>query len=231
MGHRATIYTVRVHKRNHPSETLPLGAIDDNGRYLGDFLVDDIFDPRTFSAESAVSERSVGCESCQLAGENSDEVQVILNPGERGVSAKILKPSGDVGYRQTSKDTQVLRSGSLFRLPREAHVGWWACHVNNGRSFKQLVHNNLAEAFKMTFSDDIILKIEPCVNAAALREAIEKDRLLSASLSKYERSPDIADGGQWVRSDTGLKLQLHISPERGKSLAPTLVKQALQQTR
>lgn len=226
MSHRATIYSVCVHKRNRPNEKFPLGAIDEQGHYLGDFMLD-VFNPANPVLISAGGNRSVAFEARHLAGENNDEVQVILNPGERGVKAKILKPDGDVGYEQTPRDTQSLRSGALFRLPREEMEGWWACHINSGRSFKSLVQNRLMEAFRQTFSEDLMLKITPCVNAEALKAAVEQDRLLSASLSKYERSPDTAEGGEWVHGDTGLKLRLSILPERGKRLAPKLVKKAI----
>lgn len=222
MGHYATVYSICVHKRNKPKERLPLGLIEEQRPYLGDFF-SDVFDPESFALVSKSGDRTVGCEHRNLAGENNDELQVIFTPGERGVDASILNPAGKPDYKQTPKHTQVLRSGSLFRMPREEEFGWWACHVNNGRSFKTLVHNRLTEAFKDTFSEDLMLKIAPCVNSAALEDAVKKDRLLSASLSKYERSPDVKEGGEWVHNNTALKLRLHIVPERGKKLDPKLV--------
>jgi hypothetical protein len=226
MGHRATIYNVSVHKRNHPKELLPLGNIDGSGKYLGDFLVD-AFNPQTFSAVNEDDTREVRCSTRKLAGESKADLQVILNPGERGVRANIIEPDGQVGFEQTAKHTQLLTCGSLFRLPRKPVVGWWACHINSNRSVKSLVHTRLLALFKETFGDDLMLKITPCVNAAAFKDALDNDRLLSASLSKYEHGPDIAEGGQWVKSDTGLKLRLYIRPQRGKRLLPTLVKKAL----
>ncbi|HEX2096167.1 MAG TPA: hypothetical protein VHF50_02225 [Solirubrobacterales bacterium] len=226
MGHYATVYSICVHKRNRPKERLPLGAISEQRPYLGDFF-SEVFDPNTFEVVSSNAERTVGCEYRQFGGANNDDLQVIFTPGERGVDASILDPEGNPDYKQTPDHTQVLRSGSLFRLPREEEFGWWACHVNNGRSFKTLVHNRLTERFKQTLPEDLMLKIAPCVNSAALEEAVKKDRLLSASLSKYERSPDVAEGGEWVRNDTALKLRLHIIPERGKRLDPRLALAAM----
>lgn len=228
MGHYATLYSIFVHERNKPKERRPLGLVDEQRPYLGDFF-SDVFDPdpKKFALKSENGERTVGCEYRQFAGPENDDLQVLFTPGEKGVDAWLLNPEGKADYKQTRKHTQVLRSGSLFRLPREEEVGWWACHVNYGRSFKTLVHNRLIEAFKQTYSDDLMLKIEPCVNSAALEQAVEQDRLLSASLSKYERSPDTKDGGDWVPNNTGLKLRLHIAPERGKKLDPRQVLAAM----
>jgi hypothetical protein len=226
MGHYATIYSIRVHKRNRPKERFALGELEEQRPYLGDFF-SEVFDPASFNVVSKSGQRMVGCDSPEFAGENGDELRVMFKPGEKGVDASILDPKGNPGYKQTPDHTQVLRSASLFRLPREEEIGWWVCHVNNGRSFKTLVHNELRERFMQTFSEELMLKIEPCVNAAALEAAVEQDRLLSASLSRYQRSPDTADAGEWVDHDTGLKLRLQIQPQRGGRLNPKRVIEAM----
>jgi hypothetical protein len=219
LAHYATVYEVWVHERNKPKERYALGELDENRPYLGDLFYD-VFDPATLDLVGKTGQRTVGCDSREFAGENEDELQIIFRPGEKDISASILDPEGKPDYEQTPDHTQVLRSASLFRLPREEKTGWWACHVNNGRSFKTLVHNELRERFKQTYSEDLMLKIEPCVNSAALEAAIEQDRLMSASLTKFERSPDTADAGEWVSKETGLKMRLHLIPERGGKLNP-----------
>lgn len=225
MGHRAAIYDVSVYKRNRPKELFPFGAISDGKyRYLGDFLVD-AFDPKTFSAASDDNSREVLCTKAKLGGPNNADVRAILHPGERGIRANIMEPDGQIGFEQTAKHTQLLTCGSLFRLPRKEKTGWWACHINNNRSIKSLVHDRIQELFRKEFPD-LMLDISPCVNAAAFKAALDSDRLLSASLVKYERPSDIAENGKWESGNTGLKYQLYIRPERGKRLATTLAKKA-----
>lgn len=225
MSHRATVYTVRVHKRNHPKESLPLGDIDESGTYLGDFLAE-AFDPKSFDAISDDGRRDVRCSTRKLVGPNNDELQVTLNPGERGIRADIMEPTGQVGFKQTAEHTQLLTCGSLFRLPRKADLGLWASHSNHSRSVKWLVAPRLEYLFRERF-EDLRLKIRPSVNAAAFEDALEHDRLLKATLIKHERSADISAEKQWVDSDTGLKLRLDIEPEGGKRLVPNRVLKAL----
>jgi hypothetical protein len=226
MSHRATIYNVRVHKRNHPSEFVPLGDLDENGRYLGDVLVE-LLDPNTFEAVSADNDREVRCSKRQLVGHDKDDLRVVLNPGERGIRADIMEPNGQIGFKQTAEHTQLLTCGSLFRLPKTADLGFWACHINHGRSVKSLVAPELERLFRERF-DGLLLRIKPSVNAEAFKTALEQDRLLSASLTTYERSPDIADEKQWATSDSGLKLRLDIEPGKGKRLLPSRVLKALE---
>jgi hypothetical protein len=153
-------------------------------------------------------------------------LEVTFHPGERGVRADIMEPNGQVGFEQTAEHTQLLTCGSLFRLPRKAELGLWACHINYKRSAKSLVAPRLEQLFRQRF-DNLRLKIKPSVNAAAFKDALEHDRLLSATLIKHERSPDISAEKQWVDSDTGLKLRLDIEPESGKRLFPDRVLKAL----
>lgn len=224
MAHRASIYSVRVHKRNHPTEFVPLGALDDDARYLGDFLVD-LLDPKTFVCVDELGEREVICEARQLAGEDDADVQAIFFSGERGVRANIMRKDGQLGFEQMPTDTQLLRCGSVFRLPRIETVGWWSCHLNKARSVKSLLAPELVARFQREFPE-LILKIEPVVNRAAFQAALEEGRLLSATLSKYERPSDIAANDKWSADDTGLKLDLSIKPERGKLLPSSLALKA-----
>lgn len=224
MAHRATIYSVRVHKRNHPKEFLALGALNDDSRYLGDFFRE-VLNPESFSCVDELSEREVIGESCKLAGQDNADLQAIFFAGERGVRAKIMNKDGQLALDQMPTDTQLLRCGSVFRLPRTETVGWWSCHLNKGRSVKSLVAPELIARFQRQFPD-LILKIEPVVNKAALQAALEEGRLLSATLTKYEKPSDIAANDKWSADDTGLKFDLTIQPDRGKLLASSLALRA-----
>lgn len=216
MAHRASVYTVRVHKSRHPDEFVPLGDIDGSGTFLGDFLVDAL-NPKSFEAARADESQDVRCETRELSGANRDEVEVLFRPGERGLRADHLEPGGQVAFKQTAQHTQLWTCGSMFRLPRKANVGLWACHSINRRGPKSLVAPELEKLFRERF-DNLRLTFKPSVNAAAFRDALENDRLLEATLIAFERSPDIADEEAWVSKDTGLKLRLDIEPSRGKRL-------------
>lgn len=221
MAHRATIYSVRVHKRNHPNEFVAFGALNDEPRYLGDFL-HDVLNPKTFACADPLVEREVACESRKLAG---DDLQAIFFAGEWGVRAKIMKKDGQLALDQMPTDTQLLRCGSVFRLPKTETVGWWACHLNKTRGVKTLLGPELVTRFQNEFPD-LILKIEPVINKAAFLAALEEGSLLSATLKKYERPSDIAANDKWSADDTGLKLELSIKPEQGKLLPSGLALRA-----
>lgn len=214
MAHRASIYTVRVHKSRHPEEFVPLGDIDGSGTFLGDFLIDAL-NPSGFEAARADESQDVRCESRRLAGTNHDEVEVLFKPGESGLRADHLEPGGQVAFKQTAQHTQLFTCGSMFLLPRKSDVGLWACHSINRRGPKSLVAPELERLFRERF-DKLRLTFKPSVNAAAFENALENDRLLEATLIAYERSPDIADEEAWVDQDTGLKLRLDIEPSGGK---------------
>jgi hypothetical protein len=216
LAHRASIYTVSVHKSRHPEELVPLGDIDGSSTYLGDFLVDAL-SPKTFEAARPDESQDVRCERRQLAGLNNDEVEVLFRPGESGLRADHLEPDGQVAFKQTAQHTQLFTCGSVFRLPRKSDVGLWACHSINRRGPKSMVAPELEKLFRERF-EKLRLTFKPSVNGAAFKDALENDRLLEATLIAYERSPNIEDEEAWVDKNTGLKLRLDIEPTGGKRL-------------
>jgi len=222
MSHRATIYSVRVHEAYKPDETPPLGNIDGEGTYLAEFLEHVFTDD--FGAVSYDGNRDVSCERCVIV---EPDLQVVLRPGERGVRADFADENGQVGiFEQEPQHTQLLKCGGLFRLPRNQSSGWVVFHVNHGRSVKSLVTGEIVRRFREMFSG-LVLEINPVVDAAAFEAAIEQDQLLSVNLYRHSPPTDIRDGRKWGRTDTGLKLQLTIQPDRGKRLLTNLVRRAL----
>jgi hypothetical protein len=215
---------VRVHKRNHPDEFVALGALDENASYLGDFLLG-LLTPSTFSCVDDENEREVICEKSELGGNDDEDLRAIFFSGRRGERANIMEKDGQIGFKQMPTDTHLLRCGSVFRLPKTEETGWWACHLNGTRSVKSLLGPVLVERFQKKFPE-LMLKIEPVVNKAALQAALEEGNLLSATLSKYERPSDIAANDKWSADDTGLKLELSIKPEKGKWLPSSLALKA-----
>jgi hypothetical protein len=222
MSHRATIYSVRVHEAYKPDEARPFGNIDGNGTYLAQFL------EQAFTSQFAVGShdgnRDVSCERCSLI---EPDLQVVLRPGERGVRADFADENGRVGiFEQEPQHTQLLKCGCLFRLPRNQTNGWVVFHVNHGRSVKSLVSGEITRRFRQTFTD-LVLEINPVVDSAAFEAALEQDQLLSVNLYRHSPPTDIRGGRKWGRTDSGLKLQLTIQPDRGKRLLPNLVRKAL----
>lgn len=222
MSHRALVYNVLVHERYKPKEDKPFGNIDGNGTYLAQFLEQAL--NGSFSSISHDGNRDVSCERTQL---DEPDLGAVLRPGERGVRADIIGPGNQTSIFQQEPDhTQLLKCACLFRLPRNQKHGFLAVHVNHGRSVKSLLDSEITKRFREAFPD-LILKINPCVDAAAFEAALDQDQLLSVNLFKHDRSSDIRDGRKWGRADTGLKLQLSIKAERDKRLLPNLVKRAL----
>lgn len=220
--HLASLYTVRVRKAYDKSDYRKFGDIDGAQTYLGQFLYD-LFDPATFESSNADGTKDVKCESRYQVG---GDLNVIFNPGERGYAADIVAPDGQIEIRQTSKHTQVLKCASVFRLPRNDTQGWWIAHTNNGRRIKSLVADRIMAAFSDKF-DDLVLEINPSVSARAFKAALDRDDLLSVSLTKFDKTGDIADRDKWVSDGSGLKVQTVLKAERGKKLIPTLAKKFL----
>lgn len=222
MGHRATIYNVLVHEKFKPKEEKPFGNIDGNGTYLAEFLERALSEG--FASVSYDGNRDVSCERTNLT---EPDLGAVLRPGERGVRADIVGPGSQTSIFQQEEDhTQLLKCACLFRLPRNQKHGRLAIHVNQGRSVKGLLDSEITKRFRKAFPD-LMLKINPCVDAAAFEAALDHDQLLSVNLFKHGRSGDIRDGRKWGRTDAGLKLQLSIKAERDKRLVPRLVKRAL----
>jgi hypothetical protein len=221
VAHRATLYSIHVHERYKPKEPKELGQLDEDGAYLAEFL-ESVLDS-DFSAENEDGNKDVTCSGATLS---EPDLRVIFNPGERGIRADIADENGQLRFEQTARHTQILKSASLFRLPRNEKRGWWVLHLNHNRGIKFLVESELMKQFKEKFPD-LILNIVPAINSEAYVAALERDDLLSATLYKYDRPSDISEGNKWVRSDTGLKMKLSIEPERGKRLLPELAKRAI----
>lgn len=220
MSHRAAIYSVRVHKRGKPKEPAPLGDIDEQGKYLGAVLDATFRDG--FAADGG--EKAVRCSNSKLEGE---DLQLSFHHGERGVVADIMNINDELRLRQESTDTQLVRCGSLFRLPRNKTWGWWAVHINNNRSVKSLVHDEMVARFKATFPD-LMLVVTPSVRSGVLTQALDDGRLQAVRLIKYDETSDFKDANQWLRQDTHAKIELRVSTlERSKRLAAQLAQRAV----
>jgi hypothetical protein len=141
-----------------------------------------------FAYEDAERERAVRCLGVEV---EDNEILVTLQHGQRGVVADIINAAGADQYRQIATDTQLIRSGCLFRIPPTDTTGWLALHINNNNRVKGMLASGLWTRFRDHF-DDHILEINPFVQQTALLEAVEQGRVSRVKLIRYERPNDRA---------------------------------------
>lgn len=221
MSHRAAMYSVAVHKRR-TSTAVHFGDLAEQGIYLGQVLSDLLAD--NFTSASKDGTKGVSIESQDLDGE---DLKIIVAHGQRGQSARIRDEDRTLLLEQRPAHTHEVRCGTLLRLPKHQTVGWWASHINNGRSAKTLLETELSRRFKAKFAD-LRLVVTPCVLGSALQEALDNDRLEKVKLVKLDRSDDRKDADKWVAEDAKIRFEVHISaPERGQKLMSDLANRAL----
>jgi len=222
MPHRATVYTVEVHQRGDRDDTKPLGDIDEAGMYLGDYLQAVL--SGGFTAENLDKTKTAQVAGAQITG---DDLQVIMTHGQSGVSADIVDEEGSVRAQRRTVDTERVRCGVLFRLPRAQSRGWMAVHLNGGHSVKGLLAGGLIPHFQAQFPD-LILEIRPFVAVPVIKEAVEQNKIANVRLVKLGKPSDIADSRHWVEEGEFAKIQLRISPaERTKRLLGGLAAKAI----
>lgn len=219
MSHRAAIYNVRVRERMKPDSYRKLGDIDEQGTYLGDVLKD-LFGTNFVST---IGDKEVIGLSTALA---DPDLQVVFHHGESGIAADIMDSNGQLQLRQLPEHVQLVRCGSLFRLERNQAIGWWALHIPHNRGTKGLIATELYDRFTQRF-DDLILEIDPVVSGAAFEEALEKGQLDGVKLVKYGKPSDIAEASKWVQKDDRARIEVRVTPERGKKLRTALAKKVL----
>ena len=221
MGHRAAIYTVRVRKRGKPNSFLPLGDIDEQGTYLGDVLRE-IFG--SFISTDPKSNKEVSCSSRKLDGE---DLKLVLHHGEGGVAADIMNSVGQLRLHQVPDDKQLLRCGSLFRLPKNETIGLWAVHINNNRGVTGLVQREMTKRFRDRVSD-LMLIVRPSVPSEVIAGALADGQLDTVKLVKFDKPSDLKDAGKWVAAGTEARIELRIrAAEKAKRLLPDLVRKAM----
>jgi hypothetical protein len=215
---------VRVRQKRDTSGTFQLlGDIDDQGTSLLAVLQNYFNGFKSISEDNTKVVRSV---QCDIVG---DDIQLLTQHGQNGVTADIVSPGGDLLLRQTPDDTQLLRCGCLFRLPPAQNTGWLAVHVNNRRSIKGLLQKGIADLFRQDFPD-LMLDITPFVEASILQEAVSHDRIDKIKLVKYERPNDRAAAAtdRWIPADVIGRLELDITPKgKGNRLLSGLLQRFL----
>ncbi|WP_320672396.1 hypothetical protein [Patulibacter defluvii] len=210
MSHRAAVYEIYVRPaRKHDPPLERLGDLGGNGIWLGDVL--NGYLDGTFEAENQEGNRSISCESTTIDG---DEVCSIFSHGMSGLAADIVASDGSHKARQNPTDTAHVLCGSVFRLNRSQTRGFWAVHVNNGRSTKGLTQAELIKRFNLQFSD-LTLKVEPVVNEQAVIEAARQGKIGSIVLSRLEKPSDraVAETENWVHSTDIGKIEVKLKGE------------------
>ena len=100
-------------------------------------------------------------------------------------------------------------------------------HINNNRSIKGLLQNELIPRFQHAYPE-FILEITPCVVKAVLDEAVNNNQIDKITLVKLDRPTDRADASNWVDAGTDAKIELRISAaERNRRLLGGLVQWVL----
>jgi hypothetical protein len=211
LPHRAVVYSVRVYPRYHSKDLKPFGNFDGSGSALKT-AINGYFRAGVFASANDDNTKSVVCESSSVVG---DEVHSIFATGESGLAADIVDAkTNQLQFQQQPTHSQLLRCASVFRLEPNEKIGWWAAHVNNGRSAKGLVGRELLELFKGGH-DNLTLKITPVVRGSDLQEAVDKDRMDSVTLVRLERPSDravVASSGKWLKAGEDARLELRIKP-------------------
>lgn len=223
MGHRAAVYTVRVHRRSNPADYRLLGDIDNRGSSLLQELAKYTVGLKSDSADHS---RVIQAISHVIDG---DELQLMLQHARGGIAADIVTDAGELRIHQEPSDMTRVRSAVLVQLPAAETYGWMAVHNNNNHYVKGLLMQALTARFRHDFPD-LILDVSPYVLGSVLREAVERDRVDKVTLVKLERPSDRAnvDTDKWVQSDLGARVQLGIEPwGRNKHVIPGLLRRFL----
>lgn len=218
MGHKATVYTIRVRRKRETSEFLPLGNIDGSGTELAGLLADYLGNLESFDAEET---RSVQSSSVTR---NGPELYISVLHGQTGMVADIFGKTGDLRLHQTVDDTQKVRCGCLFRLPPADDMGFLATHINNGRAIKGLLDKGIQARFRQRFPDHV-LAIKPFIEGSVFQEALSAGRLMKLKLIRVDRSDDPAEAGlgKWIQGGAEAKEEFTLKPRtRGAYLRTQL---------
>lgn len=218
MGHRATVYTVRIRRKWETDGFLPLGNIDGNGTDLAGLLAEYLGSLESFDAEET---RSVQSSSVTRDG---PELYVSVLHGQTGMVADIFDEEGDLRLHQTVSDTQKVRCGCLFRLPPAEDMGFLATHINNGRAIKGLLDKGIQARFRERFPD-YLLAIKLFIEGSVFQEALTAGRLRKLKLIRVDRSDDPAEVGlgKWIEGGAEAKEEFTLKPRaRGAYLRTQL---------
>jgi hypothetical protein len=169
--------------------------------------------------------RSVGLESTRW---NGDRVESRLVHGESGIVADIHNAKGQFRIQQAVDDSHLVPCASLFALPGPQQLGWWAVHVNNGRSVKGLITEHFITRFQHDYPD-LMLKINPAVPRDAFKRAVDQGKIAEVTLRRYERPHDREDAAvdKWVDAGTYAKTEVRISGIKDNRLLPGRLKRFL----
>jgi len=149
---------------------------------------------------------------CMSAQSNRDELLSTFQHGQSGVVADIVSDEGNLRLRQVARDSQLLRCGCIFLLPRDQDTGFLAVHVNNGRGIKGLLEKGLISGFRERF-DDLKLELNPFVHRGVLEQAVHDGQIDKVRLIKTQRPNDsaVAATRKWIRGEQTGKLELDIT--------------------
>lgn len=224
VSHRAAIYSVRVYPaRKRKPDLRPLGDYDESGTWLGDTFTDLL--GSKFAVTNKDEDRTALCRSVAVDGH---EVRMLCEHGMSGMVAQIIDQNGNEKTRQGPADTSLVRCGSLFRFDPNDEVGWWATHINHGRSAKSLIQKGLADRFRIKH-EDLTLNFRACVDHRAYIDAVKRGRVESVKLTKLEAPSDhaIRATQKWVDPKKEAHLELRIKGAKADFINAALLRRFL----
>jgi hypothetical protein len=202
MGHRATVYTVKVKEAYSRKDDafVPLGDMDGRGTYLGDVIYDALSDTDFSSSAKDTLLRT------RVVEQDGDEVRAIMLHGQSGVVADILDADGNLKATQELDDLNRMSCGVLFDLPKKDVTGYLVCHVNGNRSAIRLLEGALKTRIRNDFNEKghkRSIVITPFTRRDELEAAIARGRLDKIRLVKYEHPHhrEVASTKRWVPSN------------------------------
>lgn len=224
-AHTGALYTVRVRKKGpgHGDDFQLLGDINGEGAALINAFAGYLPE---LNASTEDTLKDVSVESQVTEG---NQLKVMMKEGRRGVGADIYDEDGGYKVRQLPEDTNEVKCGVILRLDPAEKTGWLCAHVNNGRSVKGLLVEELVRRFREDFHD-LMLEVKPAALGPAVRQAVAEGRIDSVKLSKLDRPRDRAntDAGKWIPSQSAAQFTLSIKGWKGSRLIPDRIRRFLE---
>jgi hypothetical protein len=216
MAHSAAIYLVSVH-RSRQGDPLPLGDIDGSGAHLVEAI-------RGYLQEIDGSEEGTTLRFVRAMSQRRDEAAAVLEVGESGVGSELQLGRQRRRQRRRPDDSEFLKLGVVFRLPRDAEIGSLAIHVPHQRGTKGTLHKELRQRFREDFPD-AILEIMPFIPKDALEAAIEQDMIDQVKLVAYQQPGDrFEDAQKWIAKEDLGSIELVLHPKKLRRFKSNLLR-------
>ena len=207
MGHRAAMYRVRVRRKREVDAWRLLGDFDEEGGWLGDFMLSKLSQLARESRDGKVRASFEG----GLPSVHGDFIGATFLSGRSGVTSVLVR-DGKSPYPRTPAHFEQMRTGILLHLPRGRKTGLLAVHVPEGRSIKGIIERYLEEELSRL---DLMLSLDAVVPHDPLIAAVEQNAIERVTLVKHRPSSSdkFREAAQWGDDEVG-ELSLSIGSRR-----------------